>query len=108
MIYGYAEALLTARLPDEGAKFITGTILLYPEDYRLYQLQSRAYAQQGKDFLRHYAQAQAYAYQGNLTAAIEQLQISLKTKDGDFYQMSIAEARLKQLISQNKTDKPAS
>ena len=108
LMYAYAEALLNAKQTDEAVKFITDTLILYPEDYRLYQLQSRAYAQQGKDFLRHYAQAQAYAYQGNLTAAIEQLQISLKTKDGDFYQMSIAEARLKELINQNKIDKPAS
>lgn len=108
LMYAYAEALLNANLANEAAKFVTDTLSLYPEDYRLYQLQSRAYAQQGKDFLRHFAQAQAYAYQGNLTAAIEQLQISLKTTDGDFYQMSIAEARLKELISQNKLDKPAS
>ena len=105
LIYSYAEALLTAAHTGEAIALVTEQLALYPDDYHLYELQSRSYAQQGKDFLRHYAQAEAYAHQGNLTAAIEQLQIALKTHDGDFYQMSIAEARLKQLILQNKIDK---
>ena len=108
LIYNYADALLNANQPNEAVKLITEQLTLYPDDYHLYQLQARGYAQQGKDFLRHYAQAEAYAQQGNLTAAIEQLQIALKTHDGDFYQMSIAEARLKQLIMQNKMDKQTS
>ncbi|ARU32963.1 peptidase M48 [Sulfuriferula sp. AH1] len=105
LVYSYADALLTAGQADNTVKLVTGIIAIHPDDYHLYQLQSRGYAQQGKDFLRHYAQAEAYAHQGNLTAAIEQLQIALKTHDGDFYQMSIAEARLKQLMAQNKADK---
>jgi len=108
LMYGYADALLAAGQPDDAVKLVTELISLYPDDDHLYELQSRAYAQQGKDFLRHYAQAEAYAHQGNLTAAIEQLQIALKTHDGDFYQLSIAEARLKQLMLQNKADKQPS
>lgn len=108
LVYSYADALLRAGQTDNAVKLITGFLTIFPNDFRLYQLQSRAYAQSGKDFLRHYSQAEAYAQQGNLTAAIEQLQIALKTHDGDFYQMSIAEARLKQLIIQNKNDKQAS
>ena len=34
---------------------------------------------------------------GNFTPAIEQLQIALKSGEGDFYQLSSAEARLKEL-----------
>lgn len=108
LVYNYAEALLGAGQTDNAVKLIAGFVTIFPDDFHLYQLQSRAYAQQGKDFLRHFSQAEAYARQGNLTAAIEQLQIALKTQDGDFYQMSIAEARLKQLIIQNKNDKQAS
>jgi len=108
LVYNYADAMIKAGQPDEAIKLMTELITLYPDDYHLYQLQSRGFAQQGKDFLRHYAQAEAYAHQGNLTAAIEQLQIALKTHDGDFYQMSIAEARLKQLIVQDKIDKKPS
>jgi len=34
---------------------------------------------------------------GNLAAAMEQLRIGLKSGDGDFYQTSSAESRLKEL-----------
>ncbi|WP_162083616.1 M48 family metalloprotease [Sulfuriferula nivalis] len=102
LIYSYADALINAGLSNDAVKLLTDLIRIYPDDAKLYQLQARVYAQQNKDFLRHYAQGEFYAKSGNLTAAIEQLQIALKTKDGDFYQIAIADARLKQLIAQNK------
>jgi predicted Zn-dependent protease len=68
-----------------------------PSDYRLYELQARAYAQQGRHLPEHRALAEAQALRGNLPAAIEQLQIALKAGDGDFYQLSSTEARLKEL-----------
>ncbi len=43
------------------------------------------------------AQAEAYVLIGSIPAAIEQLQIGLKSGDGDYYQLSSAEARLRQL-----------
>jgi len=63
---------------------------------------------QGKMLLSHQAQAEAYTHQGNLVAAIEQLQLGLKAGDGDFYQLSIAEARLKALRAEHTelTKKP--
>lgn len=102
LIYSYVDALITAGLSNDAIKLLSDLVRTYPDDAKLYQFQARAYSQQGKDFLRHYAQAEFYAKSGNLTAAIEQLQIALKTKDGDFYQTAIADARLKQLIAQNK------
>jgi predicted Zn-dependent protease len=102
LVYSYADALINAGLASEAVKLLTDLTRIYPDDAKLYQLQARVYALQNRDFLRHYAQAEFYAKSGNLTAAIEQLQIALKTKDGDFYQTAIADARLKQLIAQNK------
>lgn len=106
LVYADANALLLARKPELALALVTDQIELYPDDYRLYQLLSSAYAMQGKDYLRHYAQAEAYVRQGNLDAAIEQLRLGLKSRDGDFYQMSIAEARLKELVALNKSAKP--
>jgi predicted Zn-dependent protease len=34
---------------------------------------------------------------GNVRAAVEQMQIALKSGDGDFYQLSAMEARLREL-----------
>ncbi|MES2406058.1 MAG: M48 family metalloprotease [Pseudomonadota bacterium] len=102
LLYADANALLQAGKADAALTLVSSHLTLYADDYRLYALQSRAYAMQGKDFLHHYAQAEAYVRQGNLDAAIEQLKLALLSKDGDFYQMSIAEARVKELITLNK------
>ena len=53
------------------------------------------------------AQAEAYALQGSLPAAIEQLQLAQKSGDGDFYQLSTVDARLRDLraqLAQQKKD----
>jgi predicted Zn-dependent protease len=49
--------------------------------------------------LQHRAQAEAYVLRGNLPAAIEQLQLAQRAGDGDFYQKSSVEARLKELVA---------
>lgn len=97
LIYDYAEALLHNRRTEVALKFIGEQLQYAPNDARLYRLQAQSYAALGNNLLRHRAQAEAYARQGNLTAAIEQLQIALKSSDGDFYQISSAEARLREL-----------
>ena len=97
LIYGYADTLLATRQYTEAVNFINEELKHAADDYHLYEFQARAYAGQKKEFLSHRALAEAYAQRGNLNAAIEQLQIALKTREGDFYQLSSAEARLKQL-----------
>jgi predicted Zn-dependent protease len=67
------------------------------EDPRLYLLQGEAYAMQGKRLAQHRATGEAYARMGNVRGAIEQMTIALKSGDGDFYQMSAIEARLREL-----------
>jgi predicted Zn-dependent protease len=49
--------------------------------------------------LQHRAQAEAYVLRGNLPAAIEQLQLAQRAGDGDFFQKSSVEARLKELVA---------
>lgn len=66
-------------------------------DARLYLLQAKAYAGMGKDFRQHRALADAYYLQGQLYPAIEQLQLAQKAKDGDFYEQSQVDARLRLL-----------
>ncbi len=97
LIYGYADALMQNRQNAEALKLIGNELRTYPGDARLYKLQAQAYAAQGKRLLSHQSQAESYFRLGNLPAAVEQLTIGLKSGDGDFYQMSMAEARLRQL-----------
>ena len=95
--YGYAESLLQGKHSKEALQLIKDQLRSFPGDAKLYDLQAQAYAAQGKNLLQHQSLAEAYFRRGNLTAAIEQLQIAQKTKDDDFYQASIIEARLKEL-----------
>ena len=59
------------------------------------------YAALGKRLLQHQAQGEYYALQGSLPAAIEQLQLARSAGDGDFYQLSVIDARLKDLRAQH-------
>jgi predicted Zn-dependent protease len=97
LTYNYAEALLLARSPETALKVVEGQLDLYPNDARLYLLRAQSYAALNKKLLQHQSQAEAYLRLGSLPQAIEQLQIALGAGDGDFYELSQVEARLKQL-----------
>lgn len=97
LTYNYAEALLEARSPETALKVVEDRIELYPNDARLYLLRAQGYAAMNKRLLQHQSQAEAYLRLGSLPQAIEQLQIALRAGDGDFYELSQVEARLKQL-----------
>ena len=97
LIYGYADTLLQTKQGADALKFVDEQLKARAGDHRLYEYQARSYALLQKRFQSHSALAESYALRGNLPAAIEQLQIALKTSEGDFYQLSSAEARLKEL-----------
>lgn len=97
LTYNYAEALLQARSPETALRVVDDRLELYPDDARLYLLQAQSYAAMNKKLLQHRSQAEAYLRLGSLPRAIEQLQIALRSGDGDFYELSQVEARLKQL-----------
>lgn len=77
---------------------------LYPRDPKLHQARAKAYAGQGKRLLQHQAQAEFYFLQGSLTAAIEQLQFAQSSSDGNFYDQSVVDARLKELRAEHARD----
>lgn len=97
LVYDYADALLRSNGAEAALKFVNQQLQYMPNDIRLYRLQAQSYGALGDMMMQHRAQAEVYTRQGNVHAAIEQLQIALKGDDGDFYQKSSAEARLKEL-----------
>jgi predicted Zn-dependent protease len=97
LFYGHAEQLLRARQPAAVLQMIDSRMQAQSSDSRLYRLQAQAYAAQGNSLQQHRAQGEAYFRDGQLGAAIEQMQIALKTGEGDFYQLSAVEARLREL-----------
>lgn len=96
LTYGYADALLRARDPQGALRVLDERLKTIRGDPRLYVLKARAHAALDQRLAQHVSQGEAYALMGYLGAAIEQLQIGLKSGDGDFYQKSSAEARLRQ------------
>ncbi len=68
-----------------------------PTDARLYELQARAYEAAGNLAAQHRSQAEAQYRRGNLAAAVDQLELAVKTKNGNFYDLSSAEARLREM-----------
>ena len=98
-------ARLHIRSPRDAAALLDEQLKNYPRDARLYGLQAKGYASLGKRLLQHQAQAEAYLLQGSLPAAIEQLQLAQKSGEGDFYQLSSVEARLRDLRQQLEQEK---
>lgn len=98
--YDCIEALQRLGRHREAASLLQEQLKHYPRDARLYALQAKGYAFLGKRLLQHQAQAEAYALRGSLPAAIEQLQLAQKSGDGDFYQLSAVDARLRALRAQ--------
>jgi predicted Zn-dependent protease len=74
---------------------------LYPRDAKLHEARAKAYATQGKRLLQHQAQAEVYVLRGSLLAAIEQLQFAQTAGDGNFYELSAVDARLKELRAEH-------
>ncbi len=103
-LYAFAEVLLEAGRTAEALAVITEQLRYYPRDDRLHGLQARAYALQGKRVQQHRAQAEGYALQGSLAAAIEQLQLAQAAEDGDFYELSGVDARLRALRDQHAAE----
>ena len=95
--YDYARLLLDNKRPKETLQLISSALDIARTDHRLYELQAECFAALGQKLQQHRSLAEAYSLLGSLPAAIDQLQIGLKAGDGDFYQLSSAEARLKEL-----------
>jgi predicted Zn-dependent protease len=104
LLYEQVEVLQDAGRHDQAIALLNEAVRNSPGDSRLRALQSRSYAALGKRLLQHQAQGEYYALQGSVPAAIEQLQLARGAGDGDFYQLSVVDARLKELRAQQSAE----
>ncbi len=104
VLYAYIGLLHKEGRYAEARDLIGGELKLYPKDVRLHALYAKTYAALGKKLLQHQAQAEVYVLQGSYPAAIEQLMLARSAGDGEFYQVSIVEARLKELRQKSAQD----
>ena len=101
LLYAHVGVLHENGRNNDALAALSEPMRLYPKDAGLHQLQAKCYAALGKRLLQHQAQAEVYVLQGSLPAAIEQLQLARGAGDGDFYQLSVVDARLKELRAQH-------
>jgi predicted Zn-dependent protease len=91
--YGYADSLILMQRAKEAAEFVSAKTATWPDDARFWKLLARAEAALNHKLASHRAEAESLAVTGNLPAALEQINIGLKSGDGNFYELSAAEAR---------------
>jgi predicted Zn-dependent protease len=101
ILYAMLGMLQEAGRFDEVLAGLAEPLRLYPRDPKLHEARAKAYAGQGKRLLQHQAQAEFYLLQGSLPAAIEQLQLAQGSGDGNFYELSVVDARLKELRAEH-------
>lgn len=97
LLYGQIDALLANGQAQEALKTATEELQLSPSDAALHGLQAKSYAALGKRLQQHRAQAELYVLQGQLVAAVQQLELAQKAGDGDFFEHSQVDARLREL-----------
>jgi predicted Zn-dependent protease len=104
LIYAEAQTLLQAGRGADALRLLEAPVREHPRDPRLRALQAQSYAALGKRLLQHQAQAELYVLRGAVPAAIEQLQLAQAAGDGNFYELSAVEARLKELRARHAQD----
>ncbi|MDR0577691.1 MAG: M48 family metalloprotease [Candidatus Accumulibacter sp.] len=97
LVYGFADLLHAQGAYPRALAFLDEQLARSPSDFKLFGLQAKVCAALGKHVRQRRAQAEYYLLQGQLGAAIEQLQFAQKEKDGDFYELSAVDARLREL-----------
>ncbi|CAI10201.1 beta-barrel assembly-enhancing protease [Aromatoleum aromaticum] len=95
--YALIDALLQAGRADEAAAMARADALRRTDDDRMWTLVARSEAALGRRTAQHRAQAEVYVLQGSLPAAIEQLDLARRAGDGDFYELSAVDARMREL-----------
>jgi predicted Zn-dependent protease len=107
LAYGLAQLLIESGRHAEALALLDERVRAMPEDAKLYELQSRAHAALGNRLAQHRTLAEAYYRRGNLAAAVDQLQLATKVPGSDYYELSMAEARLRELRAQLRIEREA-
>ncbi len=90
----YTRALVRTKHTREAEPIIRAALQERPDDPALYELLSQTAGANGKIPESHQARAEHYYLNGNLNAAIEQLQLASRHAGNNFYLQSSVEARM--------------
>jgi predicted Zn-dependent protease len=97
LVYDSPEALEKANRNADAARFVEQQLVRFPSSGPLNRIAARIYGSLGKRQLQHRHQGEYYAWAGDLRGAVVQMELAAKAGDGDFYQSSVVETRLRAL-----------
>jgi predicted Zn-dependent protease len=97
LVYDYPDALNRAGRGADAVAFVDLQLVRFPGNGPLHRIAARVYGAQGKRLLQHRHQGEYYAWAGDLRGAVLQMELAAKAADGDFYQSSVVETRLRAL-----------
>lgn len=95
--YALIDARLQAGQAVEAAAMARSGAHAEREDARMWMLTARSEAALGRMSAHHRAQAEVHVLRGSLQAAIQQLELARSAGDGDFFDLSAADARMREL-----------
>lgn len=96
-VYALANAQIAGGHAQDAERGMRRALTGRSSDTRLWGLLARANAALGKRTAQHRAQAEVHFLQGGYRAAVEQLELAHRAGDGDFYELSAADARLREI-----------
>lgn len=97
LAYALTDTLLAAGKNEAALQVVDSNLQSYPSDARWQLLRAQVCSALGRHLQQHRAQAEAYALRGQWPQAVEQLTLAQKSPDGDFFEYSQVEARLREL-----------
>jgi predicted Zn-dependent protease len=100
--YARIDAVFAAGRADEAATLSREAIGRQRADPRLWERLARAEERLGRRSAYHRAQAEVYVLRGSLPAAVHQLELARRADDGDFFEMSAVDARLRELKAEDR------
>jgi len=95
--YDLPEVLLRAKQPKRALASLEKSLAQRPDDVQLLDLAARACADAGMRMKQHRFLGELYARQANLRGALDQFELASKAGDGDYYEASYVEARVREM-----------
>ena len=93
VIHDYAEALLSTNKPTKAQNLLNQVLKKNPEQPLFFRLLAKTESLLSNQAASHQAMAEFYYQTGQVTQAIQQLDLALKAGNLDFYRLSQIEAR---------------
>ena len=96
-VYELANYLIKKNSIDEAVEFLENYVKIFNSDPEIYKLLAKAYALNGRQVLQYESLSESFYYSYDLQEAIVQMDMAVRARDGNFYEKSRVESRLKQL-----------